>query len=312
MLITAPTGEVASFAVITARSVLSGDIAGIAADLPESDRGFVCARYLSEPVRRQLDTRGVSYSDATGNTALSADRPAIWVRNRGADADPWRGPGRPSGHLTGDPAARVVRALADFVGPLTVPELIRLSGASTGATYRVVEALADRDLLDRLPRGPITDVRWPEMLRAWSADASFVDCPTIGYFAPEGIRSVIELLAARPDLTYAVTGSLASAPFAEYAPARIVQLYADDTEAVADALDLRPVDDGANALVATPRSASVFDRTVDHRGVRLVAPSQAFADLLAAPGQGPAEAEHLLRWLTAHESQWRRMRTTPD
>ncbi len=77
---------------MTSKGVLSGDIARIANELSDSDRGFVCAHYLSDPVRRQLDSHGISYADATGNLTLVADRPAIWVRNRGADADPWRGP----------------------------------------------------------------------------------------------------------------------------------------------------------------------------------------------------------------------------
>ncbi|AWK72437.1 hypothetical protein CBI38_13465 [Rhodococcus oxybenzonivorans] len=305
LLVGAPNGEVASFSVIPARGVLAGDAARFADSLSDSDRGFVCARYLSEPVRRQLDARGLSYADATGNTSLSADRPAIWVRDRGADADPWRGPGRPAAQLTGDPAARVVRALADHSGQLTVPQLVRLSGASTGATYRVVETLEERDLLERLPRGPVTRVRWQHMLRAWSSDASFKDSPTVGYFAPEGVASVLAGLAKHADQLYAVTGSVAAAAFVDYAPAHQVQIYADHGEALAKALHLRPVDEGANVLIATPRSAAVFERTLFRENVRLVAPTQAFADLLAGTGRHPQEAEHLLSWLADHESEWR-------
>ncbi|MFE5704530.1 helix-turn-helix domain-containing protein [Rhodococcus koreensis] len=305
LLVGAPGGEVASFSVIPARGVLAGDAARFADGLSGSDRGFVCARYLSEPVRRQLDARGLSYADATGNTSLSADRPAIWVRDRGADADPWRGPGRPAAQLTGDPAARVVRALADHSGQLTVPELVRLSGASTGATYRVVETLEERDLLERLPRGPITSVRWQQMLRAWSSDSSFKDCPTVGYFAPEGVQSFVAKLGKVSDHLYAVTGSHAAAAFVEYAPTHHVQIYADNAEALAGALELRPVDQGANVLVATPRSAAVFERTLFRDNVRLVAPAQAFADLLAGTGRHPQEAEHLLSWMTENVTEWR-------
>ncbi|MFC0452057.1 helix-turn-helix domain-containing protein [Rhodococcus jostii] len=305
LLVGAPGGEVASFSVIPARGVLAGDAARFADSLSGSDRGFVCARYLSEPVRRQLDARGLSYADATGNTSLSADRPAIWVRDRGADADPWRGPGRPAAQLTGDPAARVVRALADHSGQLTVPELIRLAGASTGATYRVVETLEERELLERLPRGPITSVRWQQMLRAWSSDTSFKDCPTVGYFAPEGVQSFLAKLGKVSDHLYAVTGSVAAAAFAEYAPAHQIQIYADHGEALASALELRPVDQDANVLVATPRSAAVFERTLFRDNVRVVAPAQAFADLLAGTGRHPQEAEHLLDWMTANVPEWR-------
>lgn len=305
LLISSPAGEVASFSVISARGVLAGDAARFADSVSDADNGFVCARYLSEPVRKQLDAKGLSYADATGNTSVFANRPAIWVRDRGADADPWRGPGRPAAQLTGDPAARVVRALADHSGELTVPQLIRLSGASTGATYRVVETLSERDLVERLPRGPITSVRWKDMLRAWSADARFRDCPSVGYFAPDGITSIVEGLAANPELLYAVTGSVAAATWTEYAPSRLLQIYADNGEALATALGLRVVEEGANVVVATPRSPSVFDRTLFRNDIRLTAPTQACADLLGGKGRQPEEGEHLLDWLAENESAWR-------
>ncbi|MGF7120746.1 hypothetical protein [Rhodococcus sp. AG1013] len=300
LLITAPDGESVSYAITASKGVLSGDVARIAAELSESDRGFVCAHYLSEPVRRQLDGHGLSYADATGNLNLVADRPAIWVRNRGADADPWRGPGRPSGVLTGEPSERVVRALADHVGEISVPELIKLSGASTGAAYRVVEVLFERELLTRLPRGPITDVRWPHMLRAWAADRK--PCATRSFAAPNGLDELRARLASgNGDPAYAVTGIGAT----DYASASVLELYADDVDAFAAALDLRPITGGADVVVATPWSAAVFERMQYRDGLRCVAPSHAYADLVAGPFRHPDAAEYQLTALTADES-WRR------
>lgn len=301
LLVTAPDGESVSYAIVTSKGVLSGDVARIAAELSDSDRGFVCAHYLSEPVRRQLDGHAISYADATGNVSLVATRPAIWVRNRGADADPWRGPGRPSGVLTGEPSERVVRALADHAGEMSVPELIKLSGASTGAAYRVVEVLFERELVTRLPRGPITDVRWAHMLRAWAADRK--PCPTRGFAAPAGIDALRERLAAADgDLGYAVTGIGAT----DYATPAVLEVYADDVDAFAGAFDLRPVDGGADVVVATPWSSVVFERTQFRGGVHCVAPSHAYADLVAGPFRHPDAAEYLLTTMTTDETGWRR------
>jgi hypothetical protein len=143
------------------------------------------------------------------------------------------------------------------------------------------------------------------MLRAWSSDTSFTDCPTVGYFAPEGVQSFLTKLGKVADHLYAVTGSVAAAAFVEYAPAHQVQIYADHGEPLAAALELRPVDQGANVLVATPRSAAVFERTLYRDNVRVVAPAQAFADLLAGTGRHPQEAEHLLTWMTENLPEWR-------
>lgn len=74
-------------------------------------RGVVVARYLSPPVRRRLSDAGLSSIDGTGNIHLNVPQPGLYIADRGADRDPWRGPGRPRGTLKGAPAAKVVRAL---------------------------------------------------------------------------------------------------------------------------------------------------------------------------------------------------------
>lgn len=300
LLITAPDGDAVSFAIVASRGVLSGDVARIAAEIVESDRGFVCAHYLSDPVRRQLDQHGISYADATGNLSVVAPRPALWVRDRGADADPWRGPGRPSGVLTGEPSDRVVRALADHVGELSVPELIKLSGASTGATYRVVEVLVERELVRRVPRGPIVEVRWEPMLRAWAAERKV--CAVRRFSAPDGVAATRARLAERTDVLCAVTGVGAT----DYADAALLEVYADDPDEFGAALGLRPVDRGGDVVVAIPWSPVVFDRMERHGGLRRVASSHLYADLLAGPFRNDDAAEHVRDRLAADESRWRR------
>ena len=75
------------------------------------------------------------------------------------------GSGRPTTTLKGLPAARLVRALADFVPPYSVADLADLAGASLGLAYRLSDYLVGEGLLTRSERGPITDVDWPELLR---------------------------------------------------------------------------------------------------------------------------------------------------
>lgn len=306
ILVTAPDDEAVSYAVVASRGVLSGDVARIAADLGSGDRGFVCAHYLSDPVRRQLDDHRISYADATGNLSLVADRPAIWVRSRGADADPWRGPGRPSGVLTGEPSDRVVRALAEHAGELTVPELIRVSGTSTGAAYRVVEVLEERELIRRVPRGPITAVRWQPMLRAWADERK--RCVSRHFAARDGLDATLLELAGRSGLGYAVSGLGAAEDLHGGRPqAGRLRVYADDVETFAAALNLHPVDRDGDVVVATPWSAVVFDRMRSSTGgLHLVAMGQLYADLLSGPFRDEEAAERLGDRLAAEASTWRR------
>jgi hypothetical protein len=269
---------------------------------------MLVARYLSPQQQRVLQERGIAYADATGNLYLASDDPLILLSDRGASADPWRGPGRPTTSLKGLPAARLVRALADFVPPYSVADLADLARASLGAAYRLSDYLAGEGLLTRGERGPITDVDWPEILRRWSQEARYLDTSTTrGFLEPRGLDSLVEKLAKQtPTQRYAMSGSLATQPYASYAEARLGLIYADDPLTLASDLGLRPVETGANVILAAPRSPVVFERTSTWRDITIVAPSQAVADLLGGPGRNPAEGDYLLDWMKENPDAWRR------
>jgi len=276
----------------------------VSAELPSQP--VVVAPYLSSSVREWLERNQVSYLDATGNVFVVSRDPALFLRDRGADRDPWRGPGRPRGTLQGEPAARVVRALADFRPPLRVTELVSRSGASTGATYRVLEYLEQEALVVRGARGLIDQVRWRDMLERWSQDYGFQrDNAVARYLQPRGLPALQSALEQAPGLRYVVTGSLAASLWAPYAPPRLAMVYVDDVPSAAGTLGLRLVDSGANVLLAAPGSEVVFDRPVISKRVTYAAPSQVAVDLLTGPGRSAAEAQALLEWMEANERAWR-------
>jgi len=274
----------------------------------EAEPWLLAARYLSRQIQDLLRERDVSYIDATGNIFISAEKPLVVISERGATADPWRGAGRPTTSLKGLPAALMVRALADYTPPLTVPELAKVAGASIGAAYRLVDYLTKEGLLWRVDRGPITEVDWPELLRRWSQDAPVLNAnSTRGFLEPRGVDSVVQKLGkTTPSQRYAVSGSLATQPYAPYAEARLGLIYAEDPMALAADLGLRPVESGANVILVAPRSPVVFERTSNWRDITIVAPSQAAADLLGGPGRNPAEGEFLLDWMKENPDAWRR------
>ncbi len=296
------------------RAVVRRDLPAVLEQL-ESDRAGVpsptmpllVSRYLSDSVRAWLDENDVSYVDATGNLRLVSRDPAVYLRDRGADRDPWRGPGRPRGTLRGEPAARVVRALADFLSPMPVTALVKRSGASTGATYRVLDFLEQEALVTRGTRGVVEQVRWRQLLERWSEDYGFQrDNAAVPFLQPRGLPAVLTALATASGLTYAVTGSLAATRWASYADPRLATVYVDDVAAAAELLGLREVDSGANVLLAGPASKVVFDRSSDLQGVRYAAPSQVAVDLLTGPGRSPAEGQALLDWMEGNEPAWRK------
>ncbi len=294
------------FSLVAMQHDINGRPAGRGPEAP--DPWLLATRYLSRQVQDLLRERGISYIDATGNILLRTEDPLVLISERGATSDPWRGPGRPPASLKGLPAALMVRALTDYAPPVTVPELASVAGTSIGAAYRLVDYLTNEGLIAREDRGPITTVDWPELLRRWSQDASLLNANiTRRYLEPRGVSALTtKLRELREAESYAVSGSLAAQPYAPYAEPRLALLYATEPEALADTLGLRPVETGANVIVVSPRSPVVFARTTNWEQLRIVAPSQAVADLLAGPGRNPSEGEFLLEWMKENPDAWRR------
>jgi len=271
-------------------------------------QGLVIARYLSPPVRGKLAEAGLSYVDATGNMRVELDDPRLFISDRGADRDPWRGPGRPRGTLKGEPAAKIVRAVADFTGAWTVRELVDASKTSTGSTYRVVEFLEREGMAARDENGRVSVSDWTKVLRRWSDDYGFLRTNQVtSWLAPRGLAALMESVCSTDDSArYAVSGTLAAAEWAPYAPARLAMIYVADVEQVCDAWDLRPADAGANVMLAQPRYEVVFERSATNSdGVSIAAPSQVVVDLMTGPGRNPSESEELLEWMKRNEQFWR-------
>lgn len=312
--VSAADGQTATFVVEAKRVVEGRDVAVLreqleryAQQLPNA-QGLVIARYLSPPVRARLADAGLSYIDATGNVRIEVKSPGLFVADRGADRDPWRGPGRPRGTLKGAPAAKVVRAVADFSRPWTIRELVDVAKASTGATYRVMEYLEREGLATRDESGLVEVTDWTQVLRRWSDDYGFVRNSSVTrWITPRGLPDLMKRIATASEVVrYAVSGTLAAAEWAAYAPARLAMIYVANANEAAEAWGLRSAEAGANVMLAEPEFDVAFERPLTNQeGVTVAAPSQVVVDLMTGPGRNPSEAEELLEWMKRNEQSWR-------
>lgn len=311
LTIRSPSGAAATIPVEAKRIVESRDVAALTDQVSSLDRPagphlIVMARYLPATVRERLTNAGLSWADATGNMRVSLSWPGLFVFDRGADSDPWRGPGRPKGTLKGEPAAKVVRALVDFDREWSMRQLVEVSGASTGATYRVVDFLEEEGLVERAD-GRVIARDWLQILRRWSVDYSFaLTNLTTKWIAPRGIDSVLARARETPDLRYAVTSTVAAARWAPWAPPRSAMIYTESVSLAVEMWGLRPAESGANVILAQPKYDVVFERSQLWDGVRIAAASQVAVDLMTGPGRNPGEAEELLGWMSRNEHDWRR------
>jgi len=314
LALTAPSGEQVRFLVEVKRLLVGRDIPKVSEQLRSAAgrelinaKTMVMSRYLAPPIRERLSERDMSFIDATGNMLVQSSRPALYVRDRGADKDPWRSPGRPRGSLAGEPAARVVRALIARRGPWSARDLVSASGASTGATYRVLEFLQEEGLVQKTGTDYALE-DWPTLLRRWSRDYSFVrNNRTSSYIEPRGLDKLQSKAANSEYSQYAITGTIAAAQWAPYAPARAAMVYVDDASRAAKEWGLRPAEKGANVILAEPKYDVVFSgASANRNGAVIVAVEQAAVDLLTGPGRNPSEGEELISWMERNESEWRR------
>ncbi|WP_158607738.1 hypothetical protein [Flexivirga caeni] len=126
------------------------------------------------------------------------------------------------------------------------------------------------------------------------------------WIAPRGLDALLDTIRTRAMADYAMTGSVAAATWAAYAPARSAMIYVRNPLQASAEWDLRATDTGANVLLAQPAYHVALERTIDREdGVRVAAPTQVAADLMTVPGRAPAEAEELVEWMTHHEQLWR-------
>ena len=319
-IIGSPSGETTQLIIHTRRALAGRDVGLVAGQFEGLLHRWpkavpvVATSYLSPTVRDRLRTMGLSHVDTTGNIWLVASRPGLFILTQGANSDPWRRPGRPRGTLKGVPAAKVVRALLDFSQPWAIRDLITHSGASVGATYRVIDYLEREGLIDRSGKSAITVPSWRALLEAWAHDYDFFRAGHVStYLAPRGLPWLMHRVAESDGVRYAVTGSLAVPPDARYASPRAAMIYVESAAAAREAWDLRPAESGQNVLLCESPGSAAFHRArptndpyVDPAGdVVLARPAQVAVDLMAAPGRGPEEAQALLDWMERNEPAWR-------
>ena len=272
--------------------------------LSRPDPCLVVAPYLSAPTQRALRSEGMNYLDLTGNIWISLTRPGLYLEVAGATEEPDRKE-RPARSLKGPKAGRVIRALLDQKAISRVRSLAARAGVDPGYVSRVLTFLSGEALVERSERGELLKVDWEALLRRWAADGPLDKRrDQTAYLDPRGLSGLMARLKSEPS-RYAVTASMAAVQWAPIAPPRLLVMYTDQRESLAERHGLRPAATGANVILIKPADEFVYEGILQRDGIRYAAVTQVAADLLTSPGRGPAEGEELLAWMRAHEEDWR-------
>ena len=313
LTLTAPDGSSGAIDVEVKRrlGINTADIALLVAQagtMASDGRGgkLLLTPYLAPRVRALLAESGLNYADATGNLLLRLDRPALYIEGIGARANPWYEP-RSLRSLKGPTAGRAVRALCDFRPPFGVRELAEKARTPASVISRVARLLEQEALLERSDRGAVLAVSVTQVVERWTQDYSLIRSNRVeACLEPRGLDALIEKLRGASE-PYALTGSLAAARIAPYAPPRLAAIYVRDIARAKEELRLREVERGANVLLLEPFDSVVFERTIRQADIEYAAPTQIAADLLTGPGRSPEEGQQLLRWMEGHRDDWQRL-----
>ncbi len=272
---------------------------------PLAEPSVVVARWLSPRTRELLRARGVGFVDRTGNAEIMLTQPGLYVRTDGARRDPDPEPSAaPS--LRGPKVWALLRTLVEVAPPYGVTDLAEVLALDTGYVSRVLRVLTDELLIDRTPRGPVTNVNWEGVLRRLVSTYSVFDANTTStWVAAGGPEVFLRDLPGRRAGRWVITGSFGATQLVPIAAPELAIVYTDDPERVAEAGRLLPAKVGANVILAEPYYPIVYTRTSTERAAPYVSVAQLAADSLTGNARMPAEGEALIAWMRRGERTWR-------
>lgn len=266
---------------------------------------LVSAAWLSERARELLRDRGAGFIDRTGNAEIRLTQPGLYIRTDGTSRDPT--PKRSKGpSLRGPRAWALLRTLVEVRPPYTAGDLAADRALDDGYVSRVLQVLADEQIIERAPRGPVESVEWEPLLRRITASYTLLGAnTTTTWIAAAGPGRLLNDLTGLRVGRWAVTGSFVTSAIAPVAAPEIAVVYTDDPERLAKAARLLPSTTGSNVILAAPYDPIVFQRGRDIDRVPAVSVTQAAIDSLTGPGRMPAEGEALLTWMRRNDTRWR-------
>ena len=264
---------------------------------PRAGYPVLASGFVSPRVRQICREEGVGYVDLAGNCRLAFD--GLYIE-KSVERNPVVKRGRPASLFT-PVSSRIARAFLEEPGRAwKLIELVQATGISLGQASNVARRLCDEGYVAETARR-LHLTQPAQLLEAWQADYSLALHHRIAYYSfeqdPARLMARVAEAAKAQGLRYAVTsfaGAWLVAPFVH--GVSTVQWYVaqeDEVPRWVEALDLRPVESGPNAVLLVPRDAGAFYRARAVNEVTVVGHIQLYMDLVNDPARGREQAEFL-------------------
>jgi hypothetical protein len=256
--------------------------------------GIFIAPYISPRAAEICSKEGIGYLDLAGNCRLILGK--IFIERTG-NPNPFTEK-RELRTLYSPKASRVIRVLlADPKKKWKLQELVEESRTSMGLVFNVKKLLVNREWVGEDRVG--FELKEPEaVLKEWSQNYNYRKNKVEEFYSLKRLPDIEADLAdilSRRDIRYALTGFSGAARIAPYARYQKATAYVEGIdEDIANLLDLKRVNSGANLSILTPYDDAVFYGSQTYEGIQVASPIQLFLDLIGYGGRGDEAAQAIL------------------
>lgn len=253
--------------------------------------GILVAPYLSDSSRQICKESGVGCIDLAGNAFLSFRN--IFI-DKGGIANPFSA-ARVSRSVFSPKSSRILRAL--FSEPSrrwNVENISQETGVSVGLTSRVKQALLAEEWIKEEGRRFFL-VKLEEVLEQWVKNYSYEKNRLFSFYSgltEEQLVAAIKKECDRKNYRYGLalfSGAKKAAPFVRFL--RFFSYIDGNIEEIANALQLKKVESGANVSLLQPYDDGIFYGLQDINGVCVVSDIQLYLDLKSYRGRGEEAAQ---------------------
>ncbi|MCB4755739.1 MAG: hypothetical protein LHV69_01665 [Elusimicrobia bacterium] len=296
-----PTGKkqklIVKIKAATYPSNLIQAVRKLKASAPAPSCPVLATSFISPQARKICREEGVGYIDLAGNCFLQFPD---YLVEKVVEKNPFPRRGRPPS-LFSPVSTRVIRAfLEEPQRTWKVIELAETMKASLGQASKITQQLIADGYIAKTGR-ELKLIAPTKLLDDWRDQyKSDTNGRTTTYSFeqyPERLMAHVAKSAEEKELRYALTSFAASSLVAPFVRgAETVEWYVENESAVdqwVQALDLRPVEAGANAVLIIPYDKGVFYRTQNVNELILVSNIQLYLDLTSNPARGREQAEFL-------------------
>jgi hypothetical protein len=252
--------------------------------LASTDIPLIVVPYMTDAGAARCKAAGVAWADLSGNAHIEARSPGgnLWVHVLG-QPNAFETRGRPRNAFA-PKSARLARfLLAAPGGSWTQKELAQKAGLDPGHVSRLVGRLAKADLVVRDSDGLVAVPDPLRLLDAWAEGNAYrhdiIEGHLPGRSGEERAHRLADVVGQEGD-DYAFTGLAAAWAYTGMAGFRSVACYvAAPTFASLHAAGFREDSESPNTRLLIPDDVGVLDGARLVKGLRCVAPFQAYVDL---------------------------------